>query len=223
MIKSMVKSISAFIISFIVFFVNNSSYNFQSIIKEYYLILAYIFTISIISYYFYESESSYKNKNGNSISVKVFRYISEFIYISSIIISINSILIDDFLFLEFHNNINIMYMGISLSAFSIALFISAKISLGNNYSPCFDQKKPNKIVNSGLYRYMRHPIYTSNILLVLSILIISGSYLMVVNLSLITAFYIISAFREERYLISKFSNYRRYSDKTGMFIPKYKK
>ena len=70
MIKSIVKSISAFIVSFIVFFINNSSYDFQSVIEEYYLILAYIFTISIISYYFYESESSYKNKNSNSISVR---------------------------------------------------------------------------------------------------------------------------------------------------------
>ncbi len=221
MIKSIIKSVSIFAISLMVFFVYESDFSILN--EDYYLILGYIFTISIISYYFYESESSYKKKHTNSISIKIFKYVSEFIYISSILISINSILIDNFLSLEFHDNINIVYMGISLSAISIALFISAKISLGTNYSPCFDHKKPNKIVDTGLYGYIRHPIYTANILLVLSILIISGSYFLIINLFLITIFYLVSAFREEKYLVSKFSGYRRYSSKTGMFIPRYKK
>lgn len=209
--------------SFIIYLLINDNYNFVFLFDNYGTVLIYMFTISVISYYFYESESSYKKRKSNTISIKAFKYVSEFIYISSILVSVNSILIDNFLNLEFHNNINIMYLGISLSAFSIGLFISAKITLGNNYSPCFDQKKPYKIIDQGLYKYIRHPIYTSNILLVLSICIISGSYLVFFNLLLITIFYILSAFREERYLIRNFSYYKRYSDKTGMFIPKYKK
>ena len=108
-----------------------------------------------------------------------------------------------------------------MSAIAISLFISAKISLGNNYSDCFEQKKPNKIVKTGLYSTVRHPIYTSNIILVLSVLVISGSYLIFISLILITLFYTISAFREEKYLVNRFPSYARYSKKTGMFVPKY--
>ena len=77
-----------------------------------------------------------------------------------------------------------MYFGISLSAISIALFISAKISLGGNYSDCYNQKKPKQIIRDGLYGIVRHPIYSSNILFILSVLVISGSYLIIINLML---------------------------------------
>ena len=69
MIKSIIKSVSIFIISLMVFFVYGADFSILN--EDYYLILGYIFTISIISYYFYESESSYKKKHTNSISIKI--------------------------------------------------------------------------------------------------------------------------------------------------------
>ena len=146
---------------------------------------------------------------------------SRYLHVSTVVIAINSILIDNFLNMEFHDNINYLFFGISLSSISMALFISAKISLGKNYSPCFSQRTPSNITSNGLYKYVRHPIYTANVLLLSGTLIISGSYLIIFNILLLTFFYVSSAFREEKYLINKFPHYRKYSKKTGMFIPKY--
>ena len=52
---------------------------------------------------------------------------------------------------------------------------------------------------------------------------ISGSYLMLINISMLSFFYTISAYREEKYLINNFNYYNSYSKKTGMFLPKYRK
>ena len=123
----------------------------------------------------------------------------------------------------FHDNSFFSYIGISISSIAIALFISSKITLGKNYSPCYDQRKPKSITSSGLYKYVRHPIYTSNVLLLIGTFVISGSYLMLINIFILSLFYIISAYREEKYLINNFSYYSTYSRKTGMFIPKYRK
>ena len=91
-------------------------------------------------------------------------------------------LIGNFLGLEFHDNLLFSYIGISISSIAIALFISSKITLGKNYSPCYDQRKPKSITSSGLYKYVRHPIYTSNVLLLIGTFVISGSYLMLINI-----------------------------------------
>ena len=115
----------------------------------------------------------------------------------------------------------ISFLGISFSTIAITLFVSSKISLGNNYSPCYDNRVPKIINKTGLYKYVRHPMYSSNILLLIGTLMISGSYLMLINIILLSSFYIIAAYREEKYLINKFPSYSQYSKKTGMFVPKY--
>lgn len=195
----------------------------QSIIFKNSLILLLIIVVSTISLYLYNSDKKYLNKNKNRFSLKIFKYISTLIYISTIIVVCDSLFIDNFLNLEFHDNEIYMYIGISLSIIAISLFISSKISLGNNYSPCYDQRIPASMTTSGLYKYIRHPIYSSNILLLIGVLLISGSYIIVINIFILSLYYIISAYREEKYLINKFSYYNIYSKKTGMFIPKYRK
>ena len=227
MINSLQKNLCVFMLSMIILFAYNSYANNAGIaltlnlIFTNSIIIFYIFTVSLVSYYFYESDKSYLIKNSSKASIKIFKFISEFIHISTVVICFNSVLIDNFLYFDFHNSNVIMYSGVAISAFSLALFVSSKISLGNNYSPCYDQKLPNKIVTSGIYKLVRHPIYLSNILLIVGVFIISGSLLIIGNFILLTAFYILSAFREERYLINKFPRYKNYSKKTGMFIPKY--
>ena len=227
MINSLQKNLYVFILSIIVLFVYNlytvnADINFTlNLMLDNAVIIFYIFTVSLVSYYFYESDKSYLIKNSSKASIKIFKFISEFIHISTVVICFNSVLIDNFLYFDFHNSNVIMYSGVAISAFSLALFVSSKISLGNNYSPCYDQKLPNKIVTSGIYKLVRHPIYLSNILLIVGVFIISGSLLIIGNFILLTSFYILSAFREERYLINKFPRYKNYSKKTGMFVPRY--
>ena len=229
MINSLLKNLCVFIVSIIILFAynlyaDNTGVAFTlNLILSNSIIIFYIFTVSLVSYYFYESDKSYLAKNTSKASIKIFKFISEFIHITTVVICFNSVLINNFLSLDFHDSNNVMYFGVVVSAFSLALFVSSKISLGKNYSPCYDQRAPSRIVTNGIYKFVRHPIYLSNILLIIGVFIISGSILIIGNFILLTIFYTLSAFREERYLINKFPKYENYSKKTGMFIPRYRK
>lgn len=80
-------------------------------------------------------------------------------------------------------------------------------------------KESGKLGTSGLYKYVRHPMYSSVLLLSLGIALLSGSlvkYLLVV--CLYALFYYKSRF-EERYLRQKFNNYEDYAKSTSRFIP----
>ena len=227
MIKSIIANIFAFLLSIMILFIyqmyinNFEILSINKMIANNYVILMYILAIATISQYFYENDLSYKQRARGKFSLNVFKFISKYIHLSSIIIVVNSILIDNFLNLEFHNNLSFRFLGISFSTIAITIFVSSKISLGNNYSPCYDNRVPKFINKTGLYKYVRHPMYSSNILLLIGTLMISGSYLMFINIILLSSFYIIAAYREEKYLINKFSSYSQYSKKTGMFVPKY--
>jgi protein-S-isoprenylcysteine O-methyltransferase Ste14 len=110
-------------------------------------------------------------------------------------------------------------LGISISGLSISLFTLARFSLGDNYSPCYDSYLPKNINTTGIYSIVRHPIYTSNILLVLGIFLSSGSAIILFNGTVLTIYYYISAAREENAIAKKFPSYSSYQIKTGMFFP----
>ena len=229
MLKTLTINLLALILSLMVVFfyqADNSSFDlftFQNLISENIIILLFIFVISSISLYLYDSDGKYNKRPKNKFSLSIFRIISKLIHITTVIIIYDSLFIDNFLGLDFHDNIFFTYIGIAISSIATTLFISSKITLGKNYSPCYDQRKPKNITSSGLYKYVRHPIYSSNVMLLVGTLIISGSYLMLVNILILSLFYVISAYREEKYLINNFTYYKTYSKNTGMFIPRYKK
>ena len=229
MISTAIINIFALIFSFFIIGLNlfsNNSLTFpilKNLIYDNIIIIMFIVAVSSISLYLYEIDNRYYKRKSNLISISIFKIISKVIHFTTIIIVCDSILIENFLNLEFHDNPLFTNIGISVSSIAISLFISSKITLGNNYSPCYDQRKPKNITSSGLYKYVRHPIYSSNILLLIGALLISGSYLMLINIFIISFFYVLSAYREEKYLINNFSYYSSYSKKTGMFIPRYRK
>ena len=229
MISTAIINIFALILSLFIIGLNLFSNNsltfpiFKNLIYDNIIIIIFVVVVSSISLYLYEIDNRYYKRKSNLISISIFKIISKVIHFTTIVIVCDSILIENFLNLEFHDNPLFTNIGISISSIAISLFISSKISLGNNYSPCYDQRKPKNITSSGLYKYVRHPIYSSNILLLIGALLISGSYLMLINIFIISFFYVVSAYREEKYLINNFSYYSSYSKKTGMFIPKYRK
>lgn len=71
----------------------------------------------------------------------------------------------------------------------------------------------------GLYRYVRHPLYTAG-LLILWLSPWMSQKLLVFNLAL-TAYILVGALLEERKLIHEFGDaYRRYAEQTPMFLPR---
>lgn len=186
-------------------------------------IIATIFaiTMALISAHFYNHKGrKYAADKTEPIPTPTsFSYVYRYIQVTTILASIGSFLTDAPVFLVFHNSIFWLYFGIAISTMAIILFVTAKLNLGNHYSPCFDSLVPTDIIQDGLYRHVRHPIYTSNILLLIGMIIASGSMWIVLNLVLLTVYYVLSAYKEEEVLKARFPVYQDYIKNSNMFVP----
>ena len=95
---------------------------------------------------------------------------------------------------------------------SIVMLIAIK-DLGTNLSPFQKPTVSGDLITSGVYRYMRHPMYYSLILISFGFFLTKLSFYhlgLTISLALIIKFKI---FLEEKYLNKKFKNYFLYTDK----------
>ena len=112
--------------------------------------------------------------------------------------------------------------GLLLTAAGVALSIWARLSLGSNWSGMVTLKKDHVLVRKGLYRWIRHPIYTGILLGMVGSAMINGHLRGWVGAAVVfTAFYF-KARREERFLQEEFgAGFEEHSRQTGMFLPKW--
>ena len=103
---------------------------------------------------------------------------------------------------------------IIISAF-IILLVAIK-DLGRNLSPFPRPIKNSKLVSTGIYQFMRHPMYYSLIFISFGLLI---TKLSIYYLFLSTSLILIIKFKiylEEQYLKNKFKNYLLYKNKVKL-------
>lgn len=186
-------------------------------------IIATIFAIAmaLTSAHFYNHKGrKYADDKTEKIpSPTSFNYVYRYIQITTIVASIGSFLSNQSIFAELHNSVTLLYIGISVATLAMILFVTAKLNLGEHYSPCFDSFVPQDIIREGLYKYVRHPIYTSNIILLIGMSIATGSIWIMLNLIILTIYYVSSAYREEAILKKRFPVYADYIRQSNMFVP----
>ncbi len=85
----------------------------------------------------------------------------------------------------------------------------------------FTHRAPQQIINTGPYRFIRHPYYTSYMINYLSILFISQSILLIIPIALIIVLYYFATQNEEELILnSEHKNlYGEYKEKTKRFVP----
>jgi protein-S-isoprenylcysteine O-methyltransferase Ste14 len=111
-------------------------------------------------------------------------------------------------------------VGTGLYFLGLATAITGRLQLGKNWADLEDfQVLPDQsLVTSGIYRYIRHPIYTGDILLLLGLELALNSWLVfLVSVPLVVA--VRQAFAEEALLAQALSGYEDYCRRTKRFIP----
>ena len=178
--------------------------------------------VSIVMYH--KSNAGYNSKTKKIHSIASFVYIYKYIQLSTFAVCMTSIWLDHkYLFELYVGNEALIYTGIAISGLAITLFAISRFSLGRNYSPCYDSYMPKNLNTTGIYSLVRHPIYSSNILLMIGIFVSTGSLIIAANTIILFTYYILSAFIEERAIVKKFPKYKSYKSRTGMFIPSFSK
>ena len=109
-----------------------------------------------------------------------------------------------------------MFLGFVILAFSA-------LALGKSLTAHPMPSKNGVLVTDGLYRYVKHPIYSGLVLLAFGLTIAGGFFphtLFFIALLLLLNY---KASFEEKLLASTYAGYAEYSKNTGRFIPRLKR
>lgn len=135
-----------------------------------------------------------------------------------------------FLFLLFPNSLSWgkipipswgRWLGVLLGVLSLFLFIWVHINLGANFSSKVRIAREQRLITSGPYRFLRHPMYSAFYLLHFSVFLISSNWFLGASWTLLlTLIIFIRVNREEKLLIERFKDeYLEYMERTGRFLP----
>ncbi len=80
-------------------------------------------------------------------------------------------------------------------------------------------KKSHQLRTNGIYQFVRHPMYTSVLLLCLALMLSNVHYISQAVMLILFIDLILKSSFEEKLLIKRFENYLEYQQKTGRFIP----
>ena len=103
----------------------------------------------------------------------------------------------------------------------LLLRITTRIQLQKYFNVNIVIRKDHKLINKGIYKYLRHPMYLANILIFLGIAGTFSSTLgIIVTIIFIIPTTIIRINREEKYLKNRFKNqYKKYQKTTYKMVP----
>lgn len=103
----------------------------------------------------------------------------------------------------------------------IAFNLLGRFYLGNNWGNNVVIYNDHTFVNKGVYKLVRHPLYSSIIWMIYSISILYQNYMVaVLNTIIFIPFMYYRAKQEEKELKIKFNKYEQYINQVGMFFPK---
>jgi len=113
-------------------------------------------------------------------------------------------------------------LGLLLTAVGVGISIWARLTLGTNWSGVVTLKKGHELIRKGLYRWIRHPIYTGILVAMIGTAMIKGHLRGWIGLLVVWAAFYFKARREEKLLRQEFgSSFEEHSQSTGMFFPNW--
>jgi protein-S-isoprenylcysteine O-methyltransferase Ste14 len=111
-------------------------------------------------------------------------------------------------------------VGVTLFTLGLIVAIVGRVQLGENWADIEAAQvlAHQAVVSTGLYRYIRHPIYTGDLLLLLGLQLSLNSWL-VLGVLVLVPFVVWRAAREERMLAGRLPDYATYRAHTWRFVP----
>ncbi|RFN57807.1 isoprenylcysteine carboxylmethyltransferase family protein [Marixanthomonas ophiurae] len=111
------------------------------------------------------------------------------------------------------------YILLSLVGCGFVIIFLGILNLNDDLS-VIHAKKEKPMVFHGIYRYVRHPIYSGILLSMIAYALFTASiFKFILTLIMGVVFYYKSD-NEENWMVEKYEQYRIYKKKTGRFLPK---
>lgn len=115
----------------------------------------------------------------------------------------------------------IVWSGIALTSLGVALAIWARYSIGQYWSARVTLKEGHRVIRSGPYAWVRHPIYTGMLLAAMGTALVIGEWRGVLAVVVMWAAHYRKALREEALLTRELGEeYVSYRRSTGFLFPR---
>jgi protein-S-isoprenylcysteine O-methyltransferase Ste14 len=110
--------------------------------------------------------------------------------------------------------------GGALLVGGLALVARGSLDLGRNLTPMPRPREGTTLVESGVYRHVRHPIYVGVVMAGAGWGVVTGSLAAVALSLVLLGFFDLKARREERWMMDHVPGYDDYRRRTKRFIPR---
>jgi protein-S-isoprenylcysteine O-methyltransferase Ste14 len=122
--------------------------------------------------------------------------------------------------IELHQSKFVIYVALVQFFFGLVILFWAVYELRKSISPFPSPKSNAQLIQTGVFKFIRHPIYTSIFLLTFGWALFSNSlFRFIIFVALVLLFELKSRY-EEQLLIQKFPDYINYKKNTGKYFPK---
>lgn len=121
-------------------------------------------------------------------------------------------------FVEHSNLVGIT--GLSISIVGAIIACSSRYTLGKKWSLSVQRKESHQLIQNGIYRIIRHPIYTGLLFLFIGNAIIVGDYRGLIAVAIVFVSLWLKLRKEERLMTETFgAKYTAYKNRTKALIP----
>jgi protein-S-isoprenylcysteine O-methyltransferase Ste14 len=110
-------------------------------------------------------------------------------------------------------------IGTFLKYFGFVLIVWAGLNLGRNLTPLPKPKRDAQLVTTGIFAWMRHPIYTALMLLTLGTALERGDSTALILSACLAVLLEFKSRREEAWLLEQFPDYATYRSRVSKFLP----
>ncbi len=111
-------------------------------------------------------------------------------------------------------------LGWIISIIGVGIALAASVRLGSALTPTPVPSTRGELATQGMYTYVRHPIYTGVLAIVLGIVVRSGSIATAIIGLVLLAFFTVKARWEEQQLRAHYPGYEEYATMTPRFVPR---
>lgn len=115
-------------------------------------------------------------------------------------------------------------VGAPLGLLGLALFRWVFGHLGLNVTPTAQTRPSHTLVTTGPYRWIRHPMYSSGVILFAAYFLLTANWFIGLASGVSFALLAFRTREEEANLIKRFGDdYREYMDRAGRFVPRLRR
>lgn len=118
-----------------------------------------------------------------------------------------------------NRGVGTIVLGLVLVALGAGIALAAGAGLGRTLTPSPIPRDDGVLVTRGVYAIVRHPIYSSLLILGVGLVVIGASALHVLAWVALLSVFMLKSRLEERMLAGRYSAYRAYAARVGRLVP----